>query len=153
MSYRIVCLAVVTACLYIAAPNAGAQQSGQADYASLAGIPVGEIICNGNSKTRTRVILQELLLEPGDAFDPDLLAESERKLRQRPYLGACAITPIHDPARGVVDLSVDISDRWSIVFLPAPSIGGGRTDVEIVAADLNFLGRGQKVAKLPDHKL
>jgi outer membrane protein assembly factor BamA len=106
-------------------------------------VPIGRIWCKGNSRTHDAVIIRELLVQPGDGFDLDLIQESERNLRDFSYIGSVEIIPHFDPARNVVDLEVQIRDRFPWVVFPSPSFGGGRFDLSFLAANFNFLGRGQ----------
>jgi outer membrane protein assembly factor BamA len=108
-------------------------------------MPVGRITCSGNGRTRAGVILQEVLLRPGERFDPALARESERNLRSRQYLGSVRIVPHPDPERGVVDLEVAVTDSWPWVGAVIPSSAGGQEEVVIIAGNGNFLGRGQEV--------
>jgi hypothetical protein len=93
-------------------------------------------------RTRRWVIRQELLFQPGDCYDPFLLAESERLLRAYPFL---ARVDIHDvpQADGSHHVIVDTHDDWST-----------RVDVRfrfdrefrlegVRLSELNFLGMGQ----------
>lgn len=112
------------------------------DTVSYNGIPVGRIWCEGNSRTRDEVIIRELLVQPGEAFNQELIEESERNLRDFSYIGSAEIVPHYDRARNLVDLEVRIRDRFPWVIFPSPSFGGGRFDMSFLVANFNFLGRG-----------
>lgn len=114
-------------------------------FEACAGMRVGAITCSGNGRTRDGVILQEVLLSPGDPFDPALARESERNLRALQYLGSVRIIPHPHPAAGVVDLEVAVTDSWPWVGAVVPSSAGGKREVAIVVGNGNFLGRGQEV--------
>jgi outer membrane protein assembly factor BamA len=115
------------------------------DPAELNGLPVGNIWCTGNNRTRDRILIQELLIQTGDPFDLELIEESERNLREFSYLGSAEIIPHLDESRGVIDLEVQVSDRFPYIIFPAPSFGGGRFDMDFVIAHMNLLGRGQQL--------
>jgi outer membrane protein assembly factor BamA len=106
-------------------------------------MPIGRIWCSGNGRTKDHVILRELLFRGGDAYELELVQESERNLRSLAYLGSAEIIPHRDPGRAVVDLEVAVTERWAWIIAPLPSFGGGRLDMELILAHLNFLGRGQ----------
>ncbi|NIM19884.1 MAG: BamA/TamA family outer membrane protein [Candidatus Latescibacteria bacterium] len=115
------------------------------DSKDYSGLPIGRIWCTGNQRTRDAVITRELLVRTGDTFDPELIQESERNLRNFSYIGSAEIVPHYDPARNVVDLEVRVSDRFPWIIFASPSFGGGRFDLEFMLANMNFLGLGQGV--------
>jgi hypothetical protein len=115
------------------------------NWAAYRGMPVGRVGCSGNTRTRDRVILQEMLLKPGDPFDPELVAESERNLRKLAYLGTVRIVPSLDESRGVVDLDVRVTDRLPWILFALPTLGGGRFELDFQLSDQNFLGTGMGI--------
>jgi outer membrane protein assembly factor BamA len=125
-----------------AAESAGDSLHSEKQYQ---GIPVGQITCSGNKRTRDRVIMQEVLLQPGDPYDPELARETERNLRKLQYLGSAEVIPHYDAEREVVNLEVTVTDRWPWVALVLPSFGGGRAEVEVIFGNTNSLGMGQTV--------
>lgn len=135
----VICFAASGVAVPFAAPNPVAAP----DTVSYHGVPVGRIWCEGNSRTRDEVIIRELLVQSGEAFDLELIQESERNLRDFSYIGSADIIPHYDPARNLVDLEVRIRDRFPWVVFPSPSLGGGRFDLSFLVANFNFLGRGQ----------
>jgi len=92
--------------------------------------------------TRESVLRREMRLAPGDPFDPDLLAESERELRGLSFLDDAEID-LRPVGADSVDLVVRTRDQWS--FIPSAIItsGGGLTRVGGALEELNFLGRGK----------
>lgn len=112
------------------------------DWEKCRGLPVRRIHCSGNTRTRDRVILREVLLETGDPLDPELVAESERNLRKLQYLGSVRIIPTIDERRGAVDLDVCVTDRLPWIVFAIPSLGGGRFDLQYHLSNQNFLGSG-----------
>jgi outer membrane protein assembly factor BamA len=137
---------LIGCCAVLLGGGAGAFKPAHGEEAladSLQGTPIGRIWCSGNGRTTDHVILQELLLRSGDPYEPELIQESERNLRSRPYLGTAEIIPHTNPGQAVVDLEVAVTERWAWIIAALPSLGGGRLDMELILADLNFLGRGQ----------
>lgn len=126
-----------------AAPRSAPGQPTPGD--SLHGMTIGMVWCSGNGHTKDGVILQELLFSSGDLYEAEIIQESERNLRALPYLGHAEIVPHPHPDGGIVDLEVAVTERWALIAAVLPSLGGGRLDVELILADLNFLGRGKIV--------
>jgi outer membrane protein assembly factor BamA len=92
-------------------------------------------------QTRDRVIAQQLLVHPGDRFDPRLLEESARILRDTRYLRDAEVRPVayHD---GAVDVEVVTQDVWTLN--PGISFGraGGKSTSGFEIEELNLLGLG-----------
>jgi hypothetical protein len=74
--------------------------------------------------TREGHIRRESLLQPGMAYDPRLVEETLRNLRNRqtyqendpPMTGIAAIVPVQTPTPGTVDLLMVTRDVWSLRF-------------------------------------
>lgn len=92
--------------------------------------------------TREEVIRQELLLEPGDQPDQDLLDESERNLRALGIIGDVAVIPDTLPGRRV-HVHVYAHDRWTLGLKPSYKQEGGVRDMRLMLNDDNFIGSGQ----------
>jgi hypothetical protein len=94
--------------------------------------------------TKDHVIEKQLLLNPGDLYSKRLSDESERILRRNRYLFDVTITPTkeHD---GVVDLSVETQDVWTLKPSLSLSRKGGEDKTVLGIHELNLLGRGQTV--------
>lgn len=94
--------------------------------------------------TRQATIEDQLLFESGDLYQPGLLEESARILRDTRYLRDAQIRPVafHD---GVVDIEVTTQDVWT--FNPGISFGrkGGENTSGIELEELNFLGTGTQL--------
>jgi hypothetical protein len=64
--------------------------------------------------TEEEVMAREVLLRPGERWDPEVIAETERKLRD-PLLSTVAlVVPVEAPQPGRVDLLVVTRDIWSL---------------------------------------
>ncbi len=94
--------------------------------------------------TRESTIEDQLLFKSGDLYQPGLLDESARILRDTRYLRDALIRPVafHD---GVVDIEVTTQDVWT--FNPGISFGrkGGKNTSGIELEELNFLGTGTQL--------
>ena len=94
--------------------------------------------------TRDDVIRREMLVREGDLADPDLLAESERNLRNLPFLREVSI--VTEPAGpDEVDVVVSTQDTWTTEPRLSFSSGGGSQQSEFGIVEKNFLGRGKRV--------
>ena len=94
--------------------------------------------------TKDHVIEKQLLFKPGDLYSKRLSDESERILRDKRYLFDVTIAPteVHD---GVVDLSVETRDVWTLKPSLSLSRKGGEDKTILGIHELNLLGRGQTV--------
>jgi outer membrane protein assembly factor BamA len=92
--------------------------------------------------TRDSVIDTQLLVRPGDKFDPRLLEESERILRANRFLLDAEIEPIRYE-NGEVDLRVTTHDVWSLTPDLSISRSGGENRIGIGIEETNLFGRGQ----------
>lgn len=94
--------------------------------------------------TRPATIDDQLLFRTGDLYQPGLLAESARILRDTRYLRDASIRPVafHD---GVVDVEVTTQDVWT--FTPSVSFGrsGGANSSGFEVEDLNLFGTGTQL--------
>lgn len=91
------------------------------------------------------VISREMLLRPGDPFDPLKAIETERNLRSLGFIRHAAVlpTPRED---GAVDLQVRTQDSWTLQ--PQMSVGteGGDTSYVLGVSEGNILGMGKQVS-------
>ncbi len=94
--------------------------------------------------TRQATIGDQLLFKSGDLYQPGLLEESARILRDTRYLRDAQVRPVafHD---GVVDIEVTTQDVWT--FNPGISYGrkGGENSGGFQLEELNFLGTGTQL--------
>ena len=90
-------------------------------------------------RTRAHVVQRELLLAAGDAFVPELAAESERNLRALDIFQTVAIEPVVEP-EGLV-LNVRTVDRWTAELRTELSRQGGISQVGLGLSDANLIGR------------
>ncbi|HEU4779718.1 MAG TPA: hypothetical protein VFS58_07520 [Steroidobacteraceae bacterium] len=94
--------------------------------------------------TRQSTIEDQLLFKSGDLYQPGLLEESARILRDTRYLRDALVRPVafHE---GVVDVEVTTQDVWT--FNPGISFGrkGGENNTGFELEELNFLGTGKQL--------
>lgn len=71
---------------------------------------VESIKVEGNTITKTRVIIRELALRPGDVFDLKRMETSENRLRNTRYFGDVRMNPEATNVPGRRDLSITVSE-------------------------------------------
>ncbi|MBI3548729.1 MAG: hypothetical protein HY078_06720 [Elusimicrobia bacterium] len=91
--------------------------------------------------TRPWVIRQELLFKEGDPFNPDLIAETERNIRDLPYVRAASITAKMNKA-SEIDIVVRSYDAWSLSIIADFSRAGSQNKGKLGIADMNLMGQG-----------
>jgi hypothetical protein len=102
-------------------------------------------------KTRDSVIEDVLLFNPGDTFDPRVLEESARLLRQRAGISEAIIVPTaYHADTNTVDVLVRTRDSWSLSFDLKFGRSGGKNDFGFGVEEKNLLGTGRKI--LVSHK-
>lgn len=96
-------------------------------------------------ETRAEVIKSQMLINSGDEYDPRLLQETARTLRQRKYLYDAAARPV-SLCDDVVDLEIISRDVWS--FTPEVSFkrSGGENTYRVNIRDTNILGTGRELS-------
>ncbi len=102
-------------------------------------------MANGlHAQTRAEVIARELLFEPGDCYEMDVLRDSERLLRAFGFIADANIYGIRLPD-GDVQVRVDTRDEWSTRVEPTFASDGevGLRGLRLV--EDNVFGTGQHV--------
>ena len=87
-------------------------------------------------------IKRELLFNAGDALDMELIAETERNLRDISFLNHAEIA-IEPASPDSVDVVVTVHDQWSFVPVAVLTSGGGLTRLGFGIEEANLLGRGK----------
>lgn len=95
-------------------------------------------------ETRETVIRRELLFRRGDCLEWLRLSESERFLRDLPFIEWADIQAIKR-RDGDYDVSVETRDDWTLRVEPRVEFGGGFAVTGITIAERNLAGRGQSV--------
>jgi len=94
--------------------------------------------------TRPKIIRQSLLFKEGDAVDAALIHETERLLRDLPYVRDAQITPSVAPD-GSIAASVAVHDAWSLKGGLRFNSVGGQNAWRIRVDEVNALGFGKQV--------
>ena len=96
-------------------------------------------------RTKQDTIATQLLFAPGDRYDPRLLEETARLLRNTRYLQEAYVTPVAF-RDGRVDVEVVTYDVWTLN--PGVSFGrkGGRNTSGFEIEELNLLGTGSRLS-------
>lgn len=90
--------------------------------------------------TRQWVIANRLLFKEKDRIDALKISESERLLRQAPYVNDARIVVSRVGKSDSVDVLVLVQDKWTITG----AAGASTSSADGNARDLNFLGLGQQ---------
>lgn len=97
-----------------------------------------------NIPTWESALRAQLVFEEGDLYEPGLVSESERLLRQREYLTAAWIGVTH-VCGNEVEVSVLARDTWTLFPSVGASRSGGESTTNTGLSDPNFLGSGKSV--------
>lgn len=96
-------------------------------------------------RTRENVIRREVLLSPGEAWDPVKIEETDRVLRRLPFLSVARVVAVKGRAGGV-GLLVVTKDRLSLRLNSFFTTVGDVLQVLLLRpSEQNFLGRGQRI--------
>lgn len=98
-----------------------------------------------HSRTRDYVVQRELLLGPGDRFDADLAYETERTLRNLPFIYDAEVT-LDSTNPDSVKLRVRTIDKFSLSGGVQVTQQPGRSRVEVGAREQNLLGLGHEIS-------
>ena len=95
--------------------------------------------------TRDEVVRRDVLLKPGDVWDAEKAAETERVLRRLIYIAVARIVPLQG-INGGIALLVVTKDRVSLRPNSFFVVVGDILQVPLIRpSEWNFLGRGQKL--------
>ncbi|MCL7943753.1 BamA/TamA family outer membrane protein [Marinobacter sp. ATCH36] len=97
-----------------------------------------------NTPTWESALRAQLVFNEGDPYDPALIAESERVLRQREYLTAAWVGATH-VCGDEVEVSVLARDTWTLLPTVGGSRSGGENTTNTGLSDPNFLGSGKSL--------
>ncbi|MEW5702206.1 MAG: hypothetical protein AB1792_08260 [Candidatus Zixiibacteriota bacterium] len=96
-------------------------------------------------QTRAGLIRRFLLFREGDVYDPFLLEESERNLRQLPFLRRVSITAA-PPQDSIVDVEIITQDSWTTEPTGAYRYSGGTATYDLEIKEKNLFGTGRALA-------
>jgi outer membrane protein assembly factor BamA len=94
--------------------------------------------------TRDSVIAEQLLFAANGKVTEQQLNESERILRQRPYVGDARIRVLRD-CQDTVDVEVVTHEVWTLTPELRFNQSGGHSTVGVGIRDANILGTGQLI--------
>jgi hypothetical protein len=94
--------------------------------------------------TKERVVRQELLFKNGQAYDQELMEESERNLRNLNFLGKAKIQAI-PREDGKVNILVKTQDQWSTSVSITAQVVGSYYSAEAYFEEHNLLGWGKNL--------
>ena len=94
--------------------------------------------------TRKKTIEEQLLFDPRDGFNQQLIDETERLLRSRNYIHDAEITAQEVCGKGV-KLTVATTDNWTLTPSITVSRSGGETRTGIEIEEANLLGLGTEI--------
>lgn len=92
--------------------------------------------------TREEVIRRELLFKEGEAFDPFLIQETVRILRQQRFIRKVNIE--NSESGGELDVVVRVQDTWTLIPQVNFSSGTGRNRSSVGISESNILGLGKR---------
>lgn len=98
--------------------------------------------------TNEAVLKRELLIKEGAKYDPFLVEESERALRNLRFVNNVEIIPTFEG--DYVDLNVMVQDTWTLIPILNYASGGGNTRQTIGVSDSNIMGTGKHLEFLYD---
>lgn len=97
--------------------------------------------------TKERTIRREVTFDEGQLWDPELIAESARRVKDPLYTSVVAILPIKSTTEGQVDVLVITRDIWSLRLNTQYAIQeNSLTNLSISISENNFFGRRKTVA-------
>ena len=94
--------------------------------------------------TRKKTIEEQLLFDPRDGYNQQLIDETERLLRSRSYIHEAKITAEEVCGEGV-NLTVATTDNWTLTPSITLSRSGGETRTAFELQESNLLGLGTEI--------
>ncbi len=104
---------------------------------------IGKITVEGNDRTRTEVIIRELLFGVGSVYVYDEELESERILRRQSYLSQAEITAKRQPETKKVLIHVQVNEAWTLIpTLDLPVFSKVQSNLLVRLSESNVFGSG-----------
>lgn len=102
---------------------------------------------NFHVTTRAKFLRRELTFNEGEVWNPELISESSRRIRDPLFTSVVAILPIKSAVEGQVDVLVVTRDIWSLRLNTQYAIQeNSLTNLSVSISENNFLGRRKTVA-------
>ena len=104
---------------------------------------IGKITVEGNHRTRTEVIVRELILKVGTVYFYDEELESERILRRKSYLSEAEIISKWQPEAMQVHIHVRVNEAWTLIpTLDLPAFSKEQSSMLVRLSESNVFGSG-----------
>ncbi len=101
--------------------------------------------------SREGVVAREVLLEPGDLWDDDIVEETKRRLSDELFTTLVVVVAVKSPVEGTVDLLVVTRDIWSLRLNSGWEIQNRKlTALTVSISENNFLGYRKQLALVFD---
>ena len=110
-------------------------------------VRMGALQIIGNRRTKARIVLREMAIQPGESYNPEAILKSQKNLYRAGYFSSVRFEPVGIESRpDVLDVRLSVVERLHVPV--AFGLGYGEHErlrgfFEI--ADRNLLGRGQEV--------
>lgn len=109
-------------------------------------VTVDRIEISGNTKTRDKVVRRELEIHEQERFSGSKLRRSQEKVRRLGFFEDVNVTTRKADAADRLDLLVDVKEGSTGSFSAGAGISSGENFLfNLRLAEINFLGRGQRV--------
>lgn len=97
--------------------------------------------------TRADIIEREVFLQPGEPWDPRIVEDNVRRLRDPTFSNVVVMMPVKAPEPGTVDVLVVTRDIWSLRLNSDYEIqNGDLTRLVLAPAETNLLGLRKQLA-------
>ncbi len=96
--------------------------------------------------TQESTIRNELLFKEGDPYDKEIIEETERNIRLRPFLTDVQIITKPNPVTKTVDVTVRTKDHWTLLI---GGVAGGTNQNGVLGLDVgdkNLAGLGETLS-------
>ncbi len=109
--------------------------------------------------TRERVVREQILVKPGSTYDPELIDETERLLRNLSFIGAAKAVAVQDTS-GDMLVVIETQDLWTTSLEVELERFKGSTEedtqdenaFEVSLSEANFLGYGKRIRARLKHE-
>ena len=97
--------------------------------------------------TREEIVEREVLLRPGQPWDPETVEETRRRLADPLFTTLVVVAPVKSDDYGLVDLLVVTRDIWSLRMNSQFEFQEGKlTELSLSISENNLLGRRKQIA-------
>ena len=101
-----------------------------------------QFLNNFHVTTKERAVRNEAVVQDGELWDDERIAETARRLRDPLWSSVIAVVPVKSTEPGKVDVLVVTRDVWSLRFNTKYTFQAGKlTNLQMSLSENNFLGR------------